>query len=44
MSTLKGKDYAVAMVTGVVIAVSSLVITYAARKIETKQEVKLIGR
>ena len=43
-STLQRKDYLVAIVTGVAIAVASLLITYASRRIENTQEVKLLGQ
>ena len=44
MPTLKKKDYTIALVTGVTFAVATLVITYAARKIDAPQGVRLVRR
>ena len=42
--TLKRKDYLIALVTGVAIAVASLIITYTSRRIENSQDVRLLGK
>lgn len=41
--TLTKKDYIIAVVTGLAIAIASLVIRYASHKIENKQEVRMLG-